>query len=159
MMVPGAINIDLPDPDATDRLAVLMAGFVHAGDTILLSGHVGAGKSHFARAFVRSHFGPAEDVPSPSFTLVQAYQNTKLEIWHADLYRLTHPDEVQELGLMDAMQQAICLIEWPDRLGDFQPNRPIHLGLNAMGGMHRATLTAPHHPEMLQAVLSDFSND
>ena len=159
MQICRHIEIDLPHPAATDRLAVVMADFIHAGDTILLSGHVGAGKSHFARAFIRSHFGPSEDVPSPSFTLVQAYQNTTVEIWHADLYRLSHPDEVQELGLIDAMQQAICLIEWPDRLGDLITNRAIHLSLSAKGDVHRATLVAPHHPDMIATILREFADD
>lgn len=153
------IVIHLPDPNATDRLAVLVADFIGAGDTILLSGHVGAGKSHFARAFIRSHFGASEDVPSPSFTLVQTYQNDLVEIWHADLYRLTHPDEIQELGLVDAMEQAICLIEWPDRLGDLLPKRAIHLGLTAKDGAHHAILTAPHHPEMIQKILGEFAHE
>lgn len=145
-------TIALPDPDATDRLARLMALHLRAGDTVLLSGHVGAGKSHFARAFIRAHFGPAQEVPSPSFTLVQTYQNAAVEIWHADLYRLTHPDEVQELGLADAMTEAICLIEWPDRLGALQPARPIHLRLISQGEGRIAEITAAHHPDFRAAL-------
>lgn len=152
-------TINLPDPDATDRMAALMAQHVRAGDTVLLSGAVGAGKSHFARAFIRTHF-PGQEVPSPSFTLVQTYQNDRVEIWHADLYRLTHPDEVQELGLAEAMTEAICLIEWPDRLGTMQPLRPIHLHLLSDGDGRIAHITAPHHPEMRTALrghcLDDF---
>ena len=144
------LTLYLPDPDATDHLARLMARFLRAGDTVLLSGPVGAGKSQFARAFIRAHFGEAEDVPSPSFTLVQVYQNDLVEIWHSDLYRLTHPDEVQELGLEQAMEQAICLIEWPDRLGDVRPPRPIHLNLSAAGQGRNVTITAP--PPLITAL-------
>lgn len=151
--------IFLPDPDATDRLAQLMALHLRAGDTVLLSGHVGAGKSHFARAFIRSHFGPTQEVPSPSFTLVQTYQNTEVEIWHADLYRLTHPDEVQELGLNDAMATAICLIEWPDRLGALQPSRPIDLRLTSLGDGRIADITAPHHPALRAALRAQGLDD
>ena len=137
------LTLYLPDPDATDHLARLMARHLQAGDTVLLSGPVGAGKSQFARAFIRAHFGPSEDVPSPSFTLVQVYHNDLIEIWHSDLYRLTHPDEVQELGLEQAMEQAICLIEWPDRLGQMRPKRPIDLRLTPKGAGRDVTITAP----------------
>ncbi len=153
-------TIFLPDPDATDRFARLIAQHLQAGDTVLLSGHVGAGKSHFARAVIRSHFGPSQEVPSPSFTLVQTYQNDAVEIWHADLYRLTHPDETQELGLADAMETAVCLIEWPDRLGAMQPMRPIHLRLTSHGDGRIAEIMAPHHPDLRAALraqgLEDF---
>lgn len=154
----AVLDISLPDPDATDRLARLMAQHLRAGDSVLLSGSVGAGKSHFARAFIRHHFGPSQEVPSPSFTLVQTYQNDLVEIWHADLYRLTHPDEVQELGLADAMAEAICLIEWPDRLGAIQPLRPIHLRLINHGDGRIAQISAPHHPDLRAALrgLDDF---
>jgi tRNA threonylcarbamoyladenosine biosynthesis protein TsaE len=68
----------------------------------------------------------AEDVPSPTFTLVQSYQ-ADVEIWHADLYRLSHPDEVLELGLDEAFDSAICLIEWPNRLGSLLPKGAMRL--------------------------------
>jgi aminoglycoside/choline kinase family phosphotransferase len=98
-------------------------------------------------------------VPSPSFTLVQTYQNDTVEIWHADLYRLTHPDEVQELGLSDAMTDAICLIEWPDRLGAMQPARPIHLHLISDGDGRIAQITAPHHPAVGAALRGQGRDD
>jgi len=94
------------------------------GDTILLDGPLGAGKTHFARALIQARLAAAgrmEDVPSPSFTLVQTYDDDTAEIWHADLYRLHGPDETLELGLDDAFETAICLVEWPDRLGDLAP--------------------------------------
>lgn len=72
--------------------------------------------------------GAIEDVPSPTFTLVQTYETSVAEVWHTDLYRLTHVDELTELGLEDALDTAITLIEWPDRMGDLRP--PRHLGLN-----------------------------
>jgi tRNA threonylcarbamoyladenosine biosynthesis protein TsaE len=82
-----------------------------------------------------------EDVPSPTFTLVQVYDADGDEIWHADLYRLTHPDEVLELGLEDALADAICLIEWPDRLGPYAPKGALHLRLDAAGEGRRARLS------------------
>lgn len=106
-------------PDATAVLAQRLADATVAGDTLLLSGDLGAGKSHFARAFIRRALGPSEagiDIPSPSFTLVQTYETGVDEIWHADLYRLSGPDDAFELGLGEAMTTERCLIEWPERL-------------------------------------------
>lgn len=98
-----------------------VAARLSSGHTLLLEGPVGAGKTHFARSAIKSLLLDDEDVPSPTFTLVQTYDSTAGPIWHADLYRLTSDFEVEELGLMDAMEDAICLIEWPDRLGSLMP--------------------------------------
>lgn len=108
----------IADEDLTAALARMLAADARPGTTFLLDGPVGAGKTHFARAFIRARQGDAaEDVPSPTFTLVQTYDDPMgSEIWHADLYRLTSPYELDELGLDEALEDAICLIEWPDRL-------------------------------------------
>ena len=92
-----------------------------------MSGNVGAGKTHFARALIQSRLNVVEDVPSPTFTLVQTYDSDLGEIWHADLYRLTSPQEIEELGLTDAFETAICLVEWPDRLGSLAPDHALSL--------------------------------
>lgn len=90
------------------------------GDVLLLDGELGAGKSYFSRQFInhlaQAQFGKKIDVPSPTFTLVQIYDQFKIPIWHFDLYRLSLPEEAYELGLDDALKTAICLIEWPSRL-------------------------------------------
>lgn len=108
----------ITDEPTTAALARMLAADLRPGQTVLLDGPVGAGKTHFARAFIRARQGEAaEDVPSPTFTLVQTYDDPQgTEIWHADLYRLTDPSELAELGLDDALADAVCLIEWPDRL-------------------------------------------
>jgi tRNA threonylcarbamoyladenosine biosynthesis protein TsaE len=134
------LTLDLPDPAATEALGARLADLARPGDAILLEGPIGAGKSCLARAFIRARLGRAEEVPSPSFTLVQVYE-ADVEIWHADLYRLTHPDEVWELGLDDAFASAICLVEWPDRLGVHQPPGALHLRLEAVGEGRRAVLS------------------
>ncbi|MFV0293016.1 MAG: tRNA (adenosine(37)-N6)-threonylcarbamoyltransferase complex ATPase subunit type 1 TsaE [Paracoccus sp. (in: a-proteobacteria)] len=104
------------DAALTAALARAFATELQAGDALLLDGPVGAGKSHFARALIRARLAnPQEEVPSPTFTLVQTYAGAP-EIWHADLYRLTDPAEVDELGLTDALDDSIALIEWPDRM-------------------------------------------
>ena len=122
------ITFHLADEAATARLGAWLSDHLSGGDCVLLSGPIGAGKSHLARAFIRARLGRMEDVPSPSFTLVQTY-DADVEIWHADLYRLSHPDDLLELGLDDAFSGAICLIEWPDRLGNLAPETAIRIDL------------------------------
>ena len=106
----------------SDALARAVATELRAGDTLLLDGPVGAGKSHFARGLIRARLrNPHEDVPSPTFTLVQSY-DADPPIWHADLYRLGDPQEIDELG-HDAADDSILLVEWPDRAGDWPDTR------------------------------------
>jgi len=140
MTTPPDLSLHLPDEEATADLGVRLASLLRAGDSLLLEGPIGAGKSHFARAFIRARLGRMEDVPSPTFTLVQTYESDP-DIWHADLYRLTHPDDVLELGLEDAFATAICLIEWPDRLGAHLPANALRLRLGAEGEGRRAVLS------------------
>ena len=118
-------SLFLPDPDATTRLARSLAPLLRAGDCLLLDGQIGAGKTHFARALIQ--WFTAEDVPSPTFTLVQTYDAPAFEIWHADLYRLSHPDEAIELGLTEAFETALCLVEWPGKLGGDAPKQALTL--------------------------------
>lgn len=104
----------------TQSCAHLIADHLQAGDMIALVGNLGMGKSVMARALVRRLVGqPEMDVPSPTFTLVQSYNGKKFEVWHADLYRLEHPDEVYALGLDEALDYAMIMVEWPDRLPDY----------------------------------------
>ncbi|KNX40669.1 tRNA threonylcarbamoyladenosine biosynthesis protein TsaE [Roseovarius tolerans] len=114
-------SLTLASPDATCAFAQALGHRLSAGDVLLLSGGVGAGKTHFARCLIRALLREPEDVPSPTYTLVQTYPGTPCEIWHADLYRLSDPTEVIELGFTEAFETAIALVEWPDRLGDLAP--------------------------------------
>lgn len=130
---PTTCHITLPDPEATDRLGRDLASLLGSGDVLALVGPLGAGKSALARALIKARLaqvGLDEDVPSPSFTLVQSYQAGELEIWHCDLYRLSNGDEVLELGLEDAFETALALIEWPDRLGPDLPDHALTLTLS-----------------------------
>lgn len=130
MTKPVLHQITLSSPEATVAIAKAMAGLLVPGDTLLLEGPIGAGKTHFARALIQQRLkaaGLMEDVPSPTFTLVQTYWDGSTEIWHADLYRLTGTADTLELGLDDAFDTAICLIEWPDRLGTQAPDSALEL--------------------------------
>ena len=122
--------IDLPDEDATAALAARIASLARPGDVIALKGELGAGKTTFARAFIRAR-GGTEAVPSPTFTLVQIYELGDAAIWHFDAYRLRDPDEAWELGIEDAFRDGISLIEWPERLGSLLPARRIEIALSA----------------------------
>lgn len=108
-------------------MARRVGALLSPGDCLLLSGTIGAGKTHFARHLVQSRLKTPEDVPSPTFTLVQTYETDAGEIWHADLYRLTRLDEVEELGLNEAFDAAICLVEWPDKLGGTAPENALSI--------------------------------
>ena len=136
------ITIDLADERATGALAARLAAAVRPGDVIALKGELGAGKTSFARAFIRARGGD-ETVPSPTFTLVQTYDLPGGAIWHFDLYRLRAPEEAWELGIEDAFHDGISLIEWPERLGSLLPARHLLVALDfaATGGARRATLS------------------
>ncbi len=112
--------VDLPDEAATAAFAARVSALAAAGDVIALKGDLGAGKTSFARAFIRSR-GAVEEVPSPTFTLVQVYELAGAAIWHFDLYRLKSAEEAWELGIEDAFSEGISLIEWPERLGSLLP--------------------------------------
>ena len=109
----------------TERLASRLSRVAHPGDLICLSGELGTGKTAFARSFIRSRASLAGvevgEIPSPTFTLAQTYKMPPGDIWHFDLFRLEHPDETLELGIEDALNGGICLVEWPDRLPESLP--------------------------------------
>jgi tRNA threonylcarbamoyladenosine biosynthesis protein TsaE len=111
----------LPDLTATEALAAALAGLLRAGDALLLEGPLGAGKTAFARAFLRAATGdPDLDVPSPTFTLVQEYDTRLGPVTHYDLWRIDGPNALEELG-WDEARDGIVLVEWPDRLGTSRP--------------------------------------
>ncbi|MFP6711384.1 MAG: tRNA (adenosine(37)-N6)-threonylcarbamoyltransferase complex ATPase subunit type 1 TsaE [Rhodospirillales bacterium] len=116
----GLYQFTLESEDATAALATKLADIAAPGDVICLIGDLGAGKTVFARAFIAARGGDGE-VPSPTFTLVQLYEFAKGDVYHFDLYRLEDAEEIFELGIEDAMNEGISLIEWPDRLGAYLP--------------------------------------
>jgi len=120
------ITVDLPDETATAGLAARIAAVAEPADIIALKGELGTGKTAFARAFIRER-GERDDVPSPTFTLVQIYDAGPTAIWHFDLYRIRTPEEAWELGIEDAFTAGISLVEWPERLGPLLPERRLEI--------------------------------
>jgi len=123
------LTLGLADEAATISLGQRLAALAQPGDVILLFGTLGTGKSTLARAFIRALTSDDEEVPSPTFTLVQAYETPAGDVWHFDLYRLDKPEDSYELGIEDAFVDGISLIEWPERLGRLIPRRRLELTL------------------------------
>lgn len=115
------MNIKIKTQIETEQIAAQLAAHVRVGDVIALQGNLGVGKSVFARAFIRGLCGWDEEVPSPTFTLVQIYEAEIGEIYHFDLYRLERPEDSFELGIDEAFGEGISLIEWPAKLGPYLP--------------------------------------
>lgn len=131
-MSPGsaAFSVALPDEAATQRLAVDLAAALEPGDLLTLSGDLGAGKTTFARALIRYVAMDEEaEVPSPTFTLMQSYELPRFPLVHADLYRLSGPGELAELGFDDIPEKAVVLLEWPDRAAGVLPADRFDLAL------------------------------
>ena len=135
-MLPKAV--DLPDLAAPGRRARQAAASLRRGDAGGLIGSIGAGKTTFARALIQGRQRDAglrpETVPSPTFTLVQVYERPAPPVWHFDCYRLTAPEEAVELGLEQALGEGVALVEWPERLGGFLPDRRLDIAFEIACG-------------------------
>lgn len=129
-------SFDLKSEADTVALGREIARHLSAGDTVTLSGPLGSGKSVLARAIVRT-FSPREEVPSPTFTLVQSYETQNFTISHVDLYRLRSESELRELGLDEALERGVLVIEWPDRMGVQLPADRLDLMFEAADGESR----------------------
>ena len=142
MILDGPLEAALPDAAATARLGAALAPLLRPGDAVLLHGGLGAGKSTLARGLIRALTTPDEDVPSPTFTLVQFYESDP-PVAHFDLYRLQRPEEAYEIGLDEALDEGAALIEWPERLGGRLPPDRLAIDLVAAGEGRTGRLT-PH---------------
>lgn len=111
----------LANENKTKFLAKKISRIAKEGDVFALYGTLGMGKSVFARAFIQELCGESEEVPSPTFTLLQTYGTKSFDIYHFDLYRLKSPNEVFELGIEEAFYSSVCLIEWPEKMGRYLP--------------------------------------
>jgi tRNA threonylcarbamoyladenosine biosynthesis protein TsaE len=133
----GALAMSLADPTDTRAFAARLAPLARPGDVLALTGDLGTGKTTFARGFINAllaaHGLPPEDVPSPTFTLVQEYQLPEFTLYHIDLYRIEAREELFELGLEDAFADGVSLIEWPDRLGSLLPASRLELAFSQGG--------------------------
>ena len=127
----------LPDPEATAALGRALAGQLRPGDIVCLWGGLGAGKTALARALIREAQSLAgiepDEVPSPTFTLLQTYDTGMADIWHYDLYRIEDPAEMDELGWDEACTDGIVLVEWPERLGHLLPADRLDIRLAVSG--------------------------
>lgn len=146
MSATAADEIRLADEAATARLGAAIAAALRRGEAVCLSGPLGAGKSTLARALIRALTSPDEEVPSPTFTLVQFYEGAGLNLAHFDLYRLTSADEAYEIGLDEALEDGAAIIEWPERLEGALPTDRLDIDLTPESGpdseARRARLTA-----------------
>ena len=106
----------LKNEDTTAELGARLARVARSGDVISLSGPLGVGKTALARGFIGA-LGHQGDVPSPSFAIVQPYEELDPPVWHVDLYRIERASEIDELGL-DSAADAVLIVEWPERAGD-----------------------------------------
>jgi tRNA threonylcarbamoyl adenosine modification protein YjeE len=109
---------------------------------VALWGDLGAGKTSLAREILRA-LGVTEDVPSPTFTLVQTYETPRLTVAHYDLYRLKRARELDELGFREALEDGAALVEWPERAPDYLPDETLHLRLSLEGETRRVKITGP----------------
>jgi tRNA threonylcarbamoyladenosine biosynthesis protein TsaE len=133
----------LRDEAATAKLGARLAAIARSGDVITLSGPLGVGKTALARGFIEA-LGYEGHVPSPSFSLVQTYGELEPRVWHVDLYRIEQPSEIEELGL-DAADEGVLLVEWPQRAGAELWPESLALSLN-FGDSGQRILTAKVPP-------------
>jgi tRNA threonylcarbamoyladenosine biosynthesis protein TsaE len=136
-------TVFLADEAATQALGRALALVLRPRDAVCLTGPLGAGKSTLARALIRALTTPDEEVPSPTFTLVQFYETAAFPLAHFDLYRLTDPDEAHEIGLDEALDDGVALIEWPQRLEGRLPRNRLDIDIALDGDARRVTVT-PH---------------
>ena len=130
------------DEKETAETAIAIAKIISYPCVLCLNGQLGAGKTAFSRALIRHILGnDQETVPSPTYTLVQTYDNDA--IWHFDLYRLDHPDQLYDIGWEEALTSKLCLIEWPEQLGNLKPKNTVNITIDVLqDDARRITLEA-----------------
>lgn len=124
----------------TKLLAEAFASIAQKGDVFALYGTLGAGKSTFSRYFIQ-FLSAAEDVPSPTFTLVQMYDTKNFDIFHYDMYRLKHAEEAYELGIEEAFFQGVSLVEWPEKVTEILPRNIWKVEISAIENSRHFSVT------------------
>ncbi len=125
-------TVQVADAETMEALGAWLAQYLRPSDIVLLKGNLGAGKTSFARGLIQSLLGDTE-VPSPTFTLVQTYSAKNFEIWHFDLYRLQNESEIWELGIEEALESGVCLIEWPQSIAGLLSGAEVEIVLRFSG--------------------------
>lgn len=142
---------DLPAETDLRALGARLGTYLRAGDTLCLTGELGAGKTTFSRGLIQSLCGADTEVPSPTYTLLQTYSAPDYDIWHFDLYRLKTPGEVWELGMEDAIYDGVTLIEWPQQMGELIPDGTLDIEILFHGEGRQAAITmTPQWQERLR---------
>ena len=139
--------------DDTKKLAEKVADVAKIRDVFALYGTLGMGKSVFSRAFIQ-HLTAADDVPSPTFTLLQIYEAKDFDIYHYDMYRIKSPEEVFELGIEDAFYQGVSLIEWPEKMERYLPSHAIKIEILPLGENSRRILISCENSDQLRRLKS-----
>ncbi len=134
--------------EQTKQIATQIAPYLQKGDCLAFFATLGMGKSVFCRAIIQAIMPEVTNVPSPTFTLVQTYSNDATEIWHFDLYRLEDPEEIFELGLDEALENAISLIEWPQNMGEFLPKNAIKVTIDAGNTPNERVILIDSHKKL-----------
>ena len=137
------MSLTLDDEAATRALGTKIAKALRIGDSVLISGPLGAGKTVLARAILRA-LGISERVPSPSFTLVQSYETGDLTVRHFDLYRIERESELVELGIEEALSEGAIIVEWPEHAFGQMPDSALRIELRPVTEKIRAARLAGH---------------
>lgn len=131
------------DEAETAVLAERVARQLQIGDVVALYGTLGAGKTAFCRGVIRALCPAVQEVPSPTFTLLQTYEAAAFPIYHFDMYRLKTPEEAYEIGIEDAFAEGVCLIEWPEKIGRLLPARHWKITIETQGDNRLITVEKP----------------
>ena len=133
------LEIFLPTEEDTKQVGKRLAHIAKTGDVFAIYGTLGMGKSVLARGFIQE-LSKAEEVPSPTFTLLQTYQASIFDIYHFDLYRIKQPEEIFEIGVEEAFYSGVSLIEWPEKMGEYLPKDVFMLELKPFGSGRKLTV-------------------